>query len=624
MPFAGLMVLIAAGFFISVSPSVRAADNSDCMVCHGQEGMGAPLIDEKEFTRSIHGGNLCASCHQDAANLPHADKLKPVSCGNCHRVETQIYLNSDHGRAVSKGRVEAASCKDCHGHSHTLLNSRDPNSPVNRRNIAKTCAQCHADTERMAKVKLTERDPLDSYNHTIHGEAFAKGNINAAVCSDCHGTHDLHGSFNPQSRLFKNNIPDTCGRCHQNVSAVFKQSIHGQAIEAGIKESPVCTDCHGEHTIRSPKDPSSTVWSGAVTETCSACHDSARLNMKFGLPTDRLKTFLDTYHGLASKRGDLHVANCASCHGFHDVLPSSDPRSSINKLNLANTCGRCHPGAGQKLSTGYVHGPPTGKHFAISWAKIFYLIVIPFTLGFMLLHNLLDWLRKSLDPVPAHEQVSEDDGPIRLTVNERWQHALLMATFVLLAYTGFALRYHDAGWMQFLAPFGEDVRRSIHRWSAFVFSLLAVYHVFYLAFTRRGRFVLKEMLPLWADAKVFFQRTAYNIGLRKSPPDHKSFYHYPEKIEYWSLVWGSLIMVATGGVLVFNNFVLKHFPLWMSDLAGMIHYYEAVLACLAILIWHLYGVMFDPSVYPMNWSWLIGRPRKKRESLPKNPGDKPS
>jgi formate dehydrogenase gamma subunit len=592
--------------------SAEPVDNDTCLSCHGQEGMGAPLVDAGTFQKSIHGANLCVSCHRDAGELPHAGKLAEVSCAGCHRVESQIYLNSDHGRAVSRGRKEAASCKDCHGHSHTLLNSRDPVSPVNRRNIAATCARCHADDARMADVRLAERHPMESYEHTVHGQAFKAGKINSAVCSDCHGTHDLHGSFNPASRVYKNNIPLTCGRCHQNVESVYRESIHGQALKAGIKETPVCTDCHGEHTIQSPKDASSSVWTGAVTKTCAGCHESERLVLKLGLPADRLKSYLDTYHGMAAQRGDLRVANCASCHGFHDVLPSSDPRASINKANVANTCGRCHPGAGRRIAGGFVHGPPSGKHWALAFVKSFYAFLIPLVLGFMLLHNGLDWLRKSWSGRRDTSHVTHDAAnAVRLTVNERWQHAVLAATFVLLAYSGFALKFQDAGWAQLLAPFTETTRRSIHRWAALVFTLLAVYHALYLAAARRGRQVLREMWPRPRDAAAFFRKLAYLAGLRRTLPAEDAYYDYAEKIEYWSLVWGSVVMVVTGAVLVFNDFTLKHFPLWLSDLANLVHYYEAVLACLAILIWHFYGIMFDPAVYPMNWAWLLGRRRKE-------------
>jgi len=301
------------------------------------------------------------------------------------------------------------------------------------------------------------------------------------------------------------------------------------------------------------------------------------------------------------------VANCASCHGFHDVLPSSDPRSSINPANIANTCGRCHPGAGQQLTKGYVHSPPTAKHWILPLVKRFYLWLIALVIGFMLLHNGLDFLRKMLDPPsPEPHEYTE----MRLSVNERWQHALLMASFCLLAYSGFALKFPDAGWAQLFAPFAEETRRDLHRWMALVFCVLGFYHVFYLAATRRGRAVFKALLPVWHDARALGQQLAYSLGWRKHPPKPQGTYHYPEKMEYWALVWGSIVMVTTGGLLIFNNFTLKHFPAWMSDLATMVHYYEAVLACLAILVWHFYLVIFDPKVYPMNWAWLTGVMRR--------------
>lgn len=597
--------------FLLVSAFGRAADldNDTCLTCHGLKGTDAPYVEINDFSRSIHGKNLCVSCHSDVQEVPHEAKLKHVSCSRCHRLESQIYLQSDHGKAVARGMQEAASCKDCHGHSHTLLNSRNPKSPVHRSNIEKTCSHCHSDPQRMAGVHLTERDPVVSYDHSIHGQAFAKGHTNAATCSDCHGTHDLHGSQNPSSRVNRAKIPETCGRCHQNVAAVYNESIHGQAKRAGIKEAPVCTDCHGEHTIRSPKDPTSTVNVASVTKTCTACHASERLNAKFGLPTDRLSTYLETYHGLASQRGDLRVANCASCHGHHDILPSTDPRSSVSRANMVNTCGRCHPGAGEQLTKGFVHSAPSAKHQILGWVKQFYLLLIPLVLGFMLLHNALDLLRKMLSGI---EETVEDHEP-RLTVNERFQHALLMITFCALAYSGFALKFADAGWAQWLAPFTEATRRSIHRWNAALFSVLAVYHALYLIVTQRGRYVLRALLPNWHDAQALFQQLAYSVGLRKSPPAAKGLYHYPEKIEYWALVWGSFVMVVTGALLVFNNFTLKYFPAWVADLATLIHYYEAILACLAILIWHGYLVIFDPKVYPMNWAWLTGFIRRRKQ-----------
>jgi len=615
-PFSGRTIaVISVLIFMRYLLPVQGADNEACIFCHeDQEEMGDRYVDEAAYQKSIHGEHLCISCHKDVdpEDFPHEEGLAPVACSDCHRLETQIYLDSDHGQAVAHGKWEAATCKDCHGHSHTLINSRDPESPVHRRNIANTCARCHQDPKVMANATLTEKDPFQSYAHTAHGQGIAQGHINAAVCSDCHGTHDLHGSANPKSRIYKKRIPETCGRCHQNVAAVYNESVHGKAEAAGIKEAPVCTDCHGEHTIRSPGDTGSSVWTGSITKTCAHCHASEKLVLKSGLPLDRLESYLKTYHGLASKRGDLHVANCASCHGFHDVLPSDDPRSSVHKDNLSKTCGRCHAGVSDKLAVGFVHGPPSSKHWILHFVEHFYIIMIIVVIGSMLVHNGLDLLRKALGFVPDH---GAHEDQLRLTVNERWQHAFLMITFVLLAYSGFALKFPDTAWARVLAHMEEGTRQALHRWTALVFCLLGAYHMAYLGLTRQGRRRVVDMLPRIGDVKAALGCTAFYLGIREKPSKAQGFYNYAEKMEYWALIWGSIIMASTGGILVFNDLALQYFPLWISDLATMIHYYEAVLACLAIVVWHLYGVIYDPMVYPMHWAWLSGymKIRKKKK-----------
>jgi cytochrome b subunit of formate dehydrogenase len=193
-----------------------------------------------------------------------------------------------------------------------------------------------------------------------------------------------------------------------------------------------------------------------------------------------------------------------------------------------------------------------------------------------------------------------------MTLNERVQHAVLLATFGLLAYSGFALKYPDSAWMALLAPFEESGRRWLHRWAAGVFCLLSVYHVWYLLRKPRGRMILRELVPGPDDVREAWGRLRFYLGLAPRAPKTHGRYHYGEKVEYWSLVWGSTVMVATGGILVFNNLALRYLEPWIPDLATIVHFFEAVLACLAILVWHFYGVIFDPDVYPMNWAWITG------------------
>lgn len=618
--FLALLAAFAAGGMILCVPAAAEQGNDDCLMCHGQKDTDSPYVDGKAFAASIHGRNLCVSCHQDAKELPHPEKLAPVACARCHRLESQIYRESDHGRAVAAGRAEAATCKDCHGHSHTLLNSRNPASPVNRKNIHDTCAACHGKANTTINDQLTERKPVETYDTTVHGVASRMGKTNAAVCSDCHGSHDLHGSANTDSRVNRAHIPETCGRCHANVLSVYKQSIHGQASAHGIKESPVCTDCHGEHTIRSPEDLGSSVFRGAVTKTCSGCHESERIVTKFGLPAGRLKSYLDTYHGMASQRGDLRVANCASCHGWHDVLPSKDPRSSINPVNLSNTCSRCHSGAQVKLLAGRIHsGKETRPPFWIWFFRWFYRFLIPLTLGAMVLHTLSDFVRKLFHPIPAPH--THELNILRLNLQERFQHMVLSLTFITLAYSGFSLEYSSAWWA---TPFqwvgGEAARKALHRWTALVFVITGAWHVTYMLFTQRGQFLWRVRLrPRVRDLVEPIQLTLYNLGLRKERPAMR-YPSYIERSEYWALLWGSVIMIITGALLVFNDITLKHAPLWVPELATLVHFYEATLACLSMLVWHAYWTVFDPAVYPMNWAWITGRLRRRfRSHSPKDP-----
>lgn len=607
----GLFILIAC----SSGLRAQSISNDTCMTCHSRNGSNILVVDMEMLTNSAHGQNRCIACHQDADSMSHPKKLASVACSRCHEGQSQTYLDSRHGQMVKQDQSVAAVCGDCHGNGHAILKTGDPACPANRRQIVNTCSRCHEDAEQMAFVRLSVKDPVISYRQTVHGKAFEDGNTQAAVCTDCHGTHALLNSLNPKSRIFKKNIPDTCGSCHEEVAEQYKESVHGQAAVEGVTESPVCTDCHGSHTIRSSKKSGLLALTGAVTQVCSGCHESEQIMGKFNLPADRLETYGNSYHGLAARRGDMRVANCASCHGYHGVMRSTDPRSSIHKSNLSETCGQCHPGAGEALSLGNVHGSPESKHWTLLSVQWFYWIVIPIALGAMLLHNGLDWIRKTWSRV--HTVIHSDD--IRFTVNERWQHIILGSTFVLLALSGFALKYPDALWADYLAPSDEAVRRSLHRWGALFFTLLSVYHFFYFVLTKRGRFIVREMMPHWADLMDMIRVFAYNLHIRKSPPTHEGFYRYPEKIEYWSLVWGSILMIVTGSALVFNNVTLKYFPLWVSDLATLAHYYEAILACMAIVIWHFYAVIFDPDVYPMNHAWWNGRIRR---STNKGPADR--
>ena len=151
---------------------------------------------------------------------------------------------------------------------------------------------------------------------------------------------------------------------------------------------------------------------------------------------------------------------------------------------------------------------------------------------------------------------------------------------------------------------GYATRGIIHRGAGVLLILGGFWHLAFLA-TRRGRQFLRDMLPNGDDVRQFFQMMRYNLGQATQHP-HFGRFSYVEKAEYWALVWGTAVMALTGLFLWFDNIAVRYFPKGLLDVFLVIHYYEAWLAFLAILIWHMYATVFNPKVYPMNPSWMTG------------------
>ena len=178
-----------------------------------------------------------------------------------------------------------------------------------------------------------------------------------------------------------------------------------------------------------------------------------------------------------------------------------------------------------------------------------------------------------------------------------------MTILLQLVITGFALRFSDAFWVHWLFGWegGFPLRGIIHRAAAVVFVITVIWHVAYLT-TRRGHIFLRDIFPQQQDLSHFIQMMKYNLGLTSKRPAAGRF-SYVEKAEYWALVWGSVVMIITGFFLWFDNIAVHWFPKGFLDIMLVIHYYEAWLAALAILVWHMYSTVFSPDVYPMNPSW---------------------
>ncbi len=222
----------------------------------------------------------------------------------------------------------------------------------------------------------------------------------------------------------------------------------------------------------------------------------------------------------------------------------------------------------------------------------------------MVIHWLID-LRKQIQLVNQKPQIQ------RMTYGEVWQHTFLMVTFIVLVFTGFSLRFSEAWWVKLLFGWqgGFQLRGLIHRVAAGLFIFTVIWHIFFLI-TRRGRQFAVDMIPEKADFKQFFQSMAYNLNLSKTKPAFGRF-SYVEKAEYWALVWGAAVMIFSGFFLWFDNIASRWFAKGFLDVMLVVHYYEAWLATLAILIWHMYSTVFSPNVYPMNPSWYTGKMPKE-------------
>jgi hypothetical protein len=183
----------------------------------------------------------------------------------------------------------------------------------------------------------------------------------------------------------------------------YRESIHWRAFSGGKRDSAVCTDCHGEHTIRAHESPESSTYISRVPETCSRCHASVAVVGKYGIKTEQVATYGRSFHGIAIKYGGKTVANCASCHGVHDIRPSDDPKSAVNIDNIPKTCGKCHTGANVNYAKGKIHVDPTKREAGlVYWVSLFFKYLTISVMVGLVAHISLDLFRRFRRRGSAH------------------------------------------------------------------------------------------------------------------------------------------------------------------------------------------------------------------------------
>ncbi len=137
----------------------------------------------------------------------------------------------------------------------------------------------------------------------------------------------------------------SCQNCHEVAATELTEGVHGKASD---DDAPTCGNCHGSHEIRATADSLSLVHPRQLAFTCGYCHANPALVEKHKIPIkDPLKAYTHSIHGRLAFAGVDSAATCSSCHGIHNILPSNDSHSMTHPANLANTCGQCHPNAGE-------------------------------------------------------------------------------------------------------------------------------------------------------------------------------------------------------------------------------------------------------------------------------------
>jgi predicted CXXCH cytochrome family protein len=279
-------------------------------------------------------------------------------------------------------------CTDC----HTSISSypHPPIAATNARDFSlqmyTLCKQCHS---------KEYQDSLDS----IHNKVLASGNRNAPVCTDCHTAHFVGKPDTPRTL-----IPQTCQKCHSDIYAQYKESVHGAALLANSNpDVPTCVDCHGVHNVG---DPTTAAYRLKSPELCASCHTSRAMMYKYNLSTNVLNTYVADFHGTTvelfekqSPDAPTNKAVCYDCHGVHDIRSAKDPNSTVYKANLLKTCQQCHPDATASFPSSWLShydASPT-RYPIIYYVNLFYTIVIPLVIGGMGGFVLLDAARRLLN-----------------------------------------------------------------------------------------------------------------------------------------------------------------------------------------------------------------------------------
>lgn len=567
----GLWASVARAQDAAAEPTAPALPSELCLGCHGHDGFpqadvpagGPPWVYQELFLGSVHGKRQCVECHTNITQVPHEKVVVKVSCVNCHRSQLEAaqkeqkpeaiakmslvvgmidrYMKSIHAQPSKEDQSRTnATCYNCHK-AHYIYPKGSPNRNWWRLNLPYTCGKCHT-------------KELEAYKTSVHGkEVLQNGNSKAAVCSDCHSTHDVQDTSLVSTRLL---ITKNCGNCHTEELKSYVNTYHGQVNTLGFAYTAKCFDCHGNHAIKRVDDPASSVHPNNRVQTCRKCH-------------------LDATVGFATFQPHAND---------HDY-------ATYPYTWLAS-----------KFMLGLLAGV-----FAFFWTHS----------ALWFFRELIDHRQnKSRPHVRAEALKANGDGPVvyyrRWPAIWRIAHLCFAICVIMLVFTGMTLLYANAQWAPIISKSfgGPRITGQVHRIFATGFVSIFFWHISYvlLRIARNWKkfrwFGPDSMIPNLKDLDDLTAMMKWFFGLAPKPELDR--FTYWEKFDYWAPFWGVMIIGGSGAMLWNKVFFATFLPGWVFNVATIFHGEEAVLAAGFLFTVHFFNNHWRPDKFPLDILMFTG------------------
>jgi cytochrome b subunit of formate dehydrogenase len=568
----------------SGSAQAKRPDNSICLGCHGFQGFGAAgpdgamrdlHVDKDGFLKSVHAKRGCVECHQDIIQIPHRKNVdRKVGCVQCHRelwdkaqregkmeefarlrvVVKQIdsYMNSIHARPNMQDQSRTnATCYNCHN-AHYIFPEESMERVERRLEIPQICGKCHEAQK-------------DQYLTSVHGkEVSQNGNINAAICSDCHSSHNIES---PEQDSIRLQITQQCGTCHRENLKTYMGTYHGQVNRLGYAHTAKCFDCHGSHGIQRVDDPASLVHVNNRLETCQKCHEGATEGFISFHPHGNTHDYEKyPYMWIASKFMIGLLAGVFTFFWGHAALWFYREYKERKKRN-----GQQH------VNTNELHGTA-----------------------------------EKLEEKPEQKPEHKGKHFMRFTRSWRILHLALVLGVMVLVLTGMTVLYADSFWAPTVMNLigGPEVAAVLHRFGAMTFIGVFVIHLLMIAWCiiRNCKtwtwFGPRSLLPNWQDFKDAGAMFKWFFGKGPRPVFDK--WAYWEKFDYWAPFWGLTIVGVSGIMMWFPEVTASLLPGWVFNVATIVHGEEAFLAAVFLFTVHFFNSHFRPDKFPQDIAMFTG------------------